>query len=362
MIPYLDLKKIHEPIMREIHQSIQSVVDNSWYILGQELEAFEEAYADYCGVQYCVGVGNGLDALHIILSAYGIGKGDEVIVPAHTFVATALAVSYSGATPILVDVCLDTYNINPDLIEEKITKRTKAIIAVHLYGRLANMDSINRIAKKYNLIVIEDAAQAHNAQKNNIKAGAFGDAAGFSFYPGKNLGAFGDAGAITTNDERIFKKAKALRNYGSDIKYHHLYQGFNSRMDEIQAAVLHVKLKYLEEWNLERRKIAEYYQRNINNDKIKLPSSTDKDNVWHIFPVLCEDRDGLQAYLRKQDIMSQIHYPIPVHLQDAYCELGYKKGAFPVAEQIACKELSLPLWCGMRQNEIEEVVSVVNAF
>lgn len=362
MIPYFDLNALHAPIRKELDQAMATTVERDWYILGQELEQFEKEYAAYCGTSYCLGVGNGLDALHIILNAYGIGAGDEVIVPADTFIATALAVSYCGAVPVFVDVCEDSYNLNPALLEEKITERTKAIMAVHLYGKLADVKAIRNIAKCYNLKVIEDAAQAHGAIIDGKRAGALGDAAGFSFYPGKNLGALGDAGAITTNDEELYEKAKALRNYGSNVKYHHIYRGYNSRMDELQAAVLRVKLKHLNNWSQERRKIAEYYVRNIDNDVIKLPRLSNMDNVWHVFPVLCNDRDGLQAYLKQHGIMTQIHYPISVHLQEAYRELGYKRGDFPVAENIADTELSLPLWCGMTDNEMKEVVQALNAF
>ncbi len=362
MIPYLDLKKLHIPIQGEIDQAINKVVMNNWFIMGEELEQFEKEYAASCGTKYCVGVGNGLEALHIILKAYGIGSGDEVIVPADTFIATALAVSYSGATPVFVDVCDDTYNIDPELIEARISHRTKAIIAVHLYGRLADMEAINRVAKRHGLIVIEDAAQAHNARLKEKKAGALGDAAGFSFYPGKNLGAMGDAGAITTNQEELYQKAKILRNYGSQEKYHHELQGFNSRLDEIQAAVLRVKLKYLDAWTEERQRIVEKYLTGIRNEKIRLPISAGEDNVWHIFPIFCKRREKLQEHLQKCGVMTQIHYPIPIHMQKAYQPLGYKMGDYPVAERIASQELSLPLWCGMTDAEVNEVVEAVNHF
>lgn len=360
MIPYLNLKKLHEPIIEEIGTAIQKVLNNGWYILGEELENFEREYASFCGTRYCLGVGNGLEALHIILKAYGIGEGDEVIIPANTFIATALAVSYCGAVPILVDVCEGTCNLNPALLEEKITDKTKAIIAVHLYGRLADIKSIRELAKQYNLKVIEDAAQSHGAMLGNEKAGALGEAAGFSFYPGKNLGALGDAGAITTNDKELYEKAQALRNYGSDEKYHHKYRGFNSRLDELQAAVLRVKLKYLDTWNQERRMIAEYYLENIKNNKIKLPIFSKEDNVWHIFPIFSEAREKIKDGLYKKGIVTQVHYPIPIHLQEAYQGLGYKRGDFPVAEHIANTELSLPIWCGMAEKEMEEVVQVLN--
>ncbi len=362
MIPYADFKRMHKGVKDEIHSAIDRVLDADWYILGKELEQFEQKYASYCGTQYCLGVGNGLDALHIILRAYGIGAGDEVIVPSDTFIATALAVSYCGAKPVFVDVCENSYNLNPVLLENKITENTKAVMVVHLYGRMADVESIRDIAKKYHLKVIEDAAQAHGAMIDKKRAGSLGDAAGFSFYPGKNLGAFGDAGAITTNDKELYEKAKIIRNYGSNVKYHHIYKGFNSRMDEMQAAVLKIKLKYLDEWTSERKRIAEYYKKNISNDKIQLPVEDDKDNVWHIFPVFCEERNKLQNYLADNGIMTQIHYPIPVHLQEAYRDLHYKKGDFPVAEKIADTELSLPIWYGMTTTEMEQVVQVLNRF
>lgn len=362
MIPYADFRKMHKRIKTEIESAISRVLEAEWYILGNELEQFEQEYASYCGTQYCLGVGNGLDALHIILRAYGIGVGDEVIVPSNTFIATALAVSYCGAVPVFIDVCENSCNLNSELLESKITEKTKAIMAVHLYGRMADIKKIKAIANQYHLKVIEDAAQAQGAVFNEGRAGSLGDAAGFSFYPGKNLGAFGDAGAITTNDNDLYEKMKALRNYGSNVKYHHIHKGFNSRMDEIQAAVLRVKLKYLNDWTQERRGIAEFYLKNIDNDKIKLPAASGTNNVWHVFPVFCEARDALQRYLHKKGIMTQIHYPIPVHLQEAYKELEYKKGDFPVAENIAATELSLPIWCGMTENEMKEVVQALNAF
>lgn len=353
---------MHQTIKGEMTKAVNRVMKSEWYILGQELAGFEKEYASYCGTKYCLGVGNGLDALHIILCAYCIGEGDEVIVPANTFIATALAVSYTGATPVFVDVDEKTYDIDPQQIEEKISEKTKAIIAVHLYGCLADMEKINKIAAKNNLYVIEDAAQAHGATIHGRKAGGFGMAAGFSFYPGKNLGAMGDAGAITTNDEQIYSKAKALRNYGSDEKYHHIYKGFNSRLDELQATILRVKLRYLDEWTEKRREIAEFYLKNINNNKLNLPVYAKNNSVWHIFPILCDYREDLQRYLQDKGIMTQIHYPIPVHLQQAYQDLGYRKGDFPVAEYLADTELSLPIWYGMTKEQMEEIVMALNQF
>jgi len=347
----------------ELQEAVNRVINSSQFILGDELEKFEEEYACFIGVKYCLGVGNGLDALHIILEAYGIGRGDEVIIPAHTFIATALAVSYAGAVPVFVDVCEDTCNMNIDLLEQKITGRTKAIIPVHMYGRLSEMEKVYQIAKKYNLFVIEDAAQAHNALSiDGKKAGSIGHAAGFSFYPGKNLGALGDAGAIMTNDIELYQKAKALRNYGSDKKYHHIYQGFNSRMDELQAAVLRVKIKYLDGWTSERQRIAGYYLDNMTNDFVKLPKNAGNENVWHIFPVFSKERDRFQKYLKQKGIMTQVHYPIPLYLQEGYKDLGYAKGDFPIADKIASTELSLPLWIGMTKEEMGQIVSAVNNF
>lgn len=361
MIAYSDLRLIHRQIRSELDEAYCRVMDRGWFIAGNELEKFEQEFASYCGTKYCIGVGNGLDALHIILRAYEIGEGDEVIVPANTFIATALAVSYAGALPVFVDCDRKTYNIDPALIEKRITKRTKAIIAVHLYGRVANMQSIQEIADKYGLKLIEDAAQAHGAEFNGKRVGSLGDAAGFSFYPGKNLGAFGDAGAITTNDSELAKRVYMLRSYGSCEKYHHEVQGYNSRLDELQAAFLRVKLRYLDGWTEARRKIAEYYLKNIDCKNVRLPyTDIKKSNVWHIFPIMVQNKENLQEYLSQKGIQTQNHYPIPVHLQKAYKELGYQKGMFPFAEEYAQKEVSLPLWVGMTQEEMQEVVSCVN--
>lgn len=362
MIPYLNLTKMHQSIQTEVSYAINEVLSSEWYIMGKQLELFETEYAQYVGTKYCLGVGNGLDALTIILRACDIGPGDEVILPANTFIATALAVSYAGATPVLVDADADNYNIDVNAIKSAITPKTKAIIAVHLYGRLAPMEQLSEIAKNNNLLLFEDAAQAHGAMKNGKKAGAFGKAAGFSFYPGKNLGALGDGGAITTDDESLYKKAKALRNYGSTEKYKHIYKGFNSRLDEMQAAILRVKLRHMDRWNEERRKIAYVYSTLIDNTKINLPNESDVDNVWHIYPTFCEERDALKKYLEEKKIMTQIHYPIPIHLQEAYVnELG-QMGDYPIAERLARNELSLPLWIGMEECDINKVIDAINEF
>lgn len=362
MIPYLEFGKMHQAIKEELTEAVNTVMKNEWYILGQELDLFEKEYAAFCGTKYCLGVGNGLDALHIILCAYGIGDGDEVIVPANTFIATALAVSYAGATPVFVDVDEASCNMDPGLLEDRITEKTKAVIPVHLYGRIADMEEINRIARKHHLYVIEDVAQAHGALFQDRQAGSLGDAAGFSFYPAKNLGALGDGGAITTDDGELYEKARALRNYGSNEKYYHIYQGFNSRLDEMQAAILRVKLRHLGEWTLKRREIAAFYLSHIENEKIKLPLSAGRDHVWHVFPVFCEHRDELQSYLQNKGIMTQIHYPVPVHLQQAYQNLGYQRGDCPVAERLADTELSLPVWYGITDGQLEGIVRALNEF
>ncbi|MCM1537624.1 MAG: DegT/DnrJ/EryC1/StrS family aminotransferase [bacterium] len=361
MIPYSDLLPIHNQIRKELDEAYRRVMDSGWFITGKELAQFEHEFAAYCGTKYCIGVGNGLDALHLILRAYGIGTGDEVIVPANTFIATALAVSYAGATPVFVDCDENTYNMNPTLVEDKITARTKAVIAVHLYGRAADMRALREIADRYGLKLIEDAAQAHGAQLDGKRAGSLGDAAGFSFYPGKNLGALGDGGAITTSDKELAERIYTLRNYGSREKYHHERQGFNSRLDELQAAFLRVKLKHLDEWIEKRRQIAAYYLRTLDSDKMKLPyTEMEQSNVWHIFPVMVKDKKAVQDCLRRHDIQTLNHYPIPVPMQKAYRELGYVQGAFRIAERYAEQEVSLPLWVGMSFEEMEQVVSWVN--
>lgn len=364
-IPYLELSKIHKPMQQELDEAYRAVTANEWYIQGEYCERFEQEFAAYCGVRECIGVGNGLDALRLILMGMGIGAGDEVIVPAHTFIATVLAVSYVGATPILVDVNPNTYLVDVDKIENHITERTKAVIAVHLYGRLCDMDAVCRAAKKHGLYVIEDAAQAHGAKAEGKKAGAFGDAAGFSFYPGKNLGALGDGGAVTTDNGELAKKIRAIANYGSFKRYHHIYQGCNSRLDELQAAFLLKKLPYLQGWNQERRRIAQKYLSEIKNDKIVMPKISHRspeEHVFHVFPALCRDRDELQAYLISKGIGTNIHYPIPIPKQGAYKAQGWDMAEFAVTEKICAQELSLPLYPGMSDAEITYVIDNVNAF
>ena len=360
-IPFVSFKPMEKELDVDLRQAFERVYASSWYIAGKEDEAFEMSFAEYCSVKYCIGTGNGLDALMLSLKALGVGKGDEVIVPSNTFIATALAVTYTGATPIFVEPHIDTFNINPDKIEEKITERTRAIMPVHLYGQPADMDPIMQIAGENNLQVIEDCAQAHGAIYKGKIVGSFGDAAGFSFYPGKNLGALGDAGAAITNREDLAEKIRALGNYGSDYKYHHIYQGNNSRLDEIQAAFLSVKLAHLNRMNAERRKIADQYLKGINNPDIILPTVIDEvEPVWHIFGIRCSRRDELVDYLFEKGIGTNKHYPIPIHLQECYRDLKWGKGDFPIAEEISETQLSLPLFYGMTEQQIKYVIETIN--
>lgn len=362
-IPFVSFKPLEKELDTELRAAFERVYTNSWYIGGKEDQNFELEFAKYCDCNYCVGTGNGLDALMLPLKALGIGAGDEVIVPANTYIATALAVSYCGATPVLVDASLTDYNIDADLIEKKITEKTKAIMPVHLYGHPCDMDCIMELAKKYNLYVIEDCAQAHGALYKDKKVGSFGIAAGFSFYPGKNLGALGDAGATVTDDEEIATKVRALGNYGSDYKYHHVYMGNNSRLDELQAAFLTAKLPILEKVNNERRRIANRYLAEIHNEHLILPKISDKVlPVWHIFAIRCKARHQLENYLEDKGIGYNKHYPIPIHLQDCYKDMGYKKGDFPVAEEIAETEISIPMFYGMKEEEIDYVIKALNNF
>lgn len=362
-IPFVSFAPMQKEIRKEVLNKFEEMYDKAYYIQGDEYENFERSFANYIGTKFAVGVGNGLDALMLILRAMNIGEGDEVIVPSNTFIATALAATYVGATPVFVEPILEEYNINPDLIEEKITSKTKAIIAVHLYGQCADMDRINEIAKKHNLKVIEDAAQAHGALYKGKKAGSLGDAAGFSMYPGKNLGALGDGGMVTTNDEELAKKIAALACYGSDYKYHHIYKGVNSRLDEIQCGFLNIKLNHLDKWNADRNRIAKMYLEGINNPKVILPS-INKNNyhVWHIFAIRSEHRDELEKYLNEKGIGTNKHYPTPMHMQGAYKDLNIKEGALPLAEKISRTELSLPMYYGMTDDEVQYIIDAINNF
>ena len=362
-IPFVSFRPMEKELNDDLRSAFERVFTRSWYIEGVENETFEKAFAEYCGTQYCIGVGNGLDALMLSLKALGIGEGDEVIVPSNTYIATALAVTYVGAKPVFVEPKLSTFNIDPELIETAITEKTKAIMPVHLYGQACDMDPIIAIAKQYGLKVVEDCAQAHGATYKGKKVGTFGDAAGFSFYPGKNLGALGDAGAVATNNKEVAEKVRALGNYGSDYKYHHIYKGNNSRLDELQAAFLSAKLPHLERMNVERRRIADRYLTEIKNPKVALPTvEKDMVPVWHIFGIRCQERDALEKHLNDAGIGTNKHYPIPMHLQECYKDLGFVKGEFPIAEEISSTELSIPMFYGMTDEEICYVIEIVNEF
>lgn len=361
MIPFLDLKAINARYKDEIKARIDGVLDSGWYLLGEQNKKFESNFAAYCGARYCIGCANGLDALRLIIKAYGFGKGDEIIAPANTYIASILAITDNGCSPVLVEPDLDTYNINPDLIEAKITDKTKAILVVHLYGQAVKMDKIWALAKKYNLKIIEDSAQAHGAYYNDKRVGSLGDASGFSFYPGKNLGALGDGGAVTTNDEELAQKIRALANYGSHKKYENIYQGLNSRLDEIQAAVLDVKLKYLDSDNAKRKEIAQYYLQNIKNPLISLPQTySENSHVWHLFVVRVKDRARFQNYLNDNGIQTIIHYPIPPHKQECYKELNHL--SFKITEQIHSEIISIPISPVMSDSQIQKVVEVINSY
>ena len=361
MIKFLDLEKINNRFRSEIDRRISSVLDRGWYLQGSENEKFCKNFANYCGTEYCVGVANGLDALTLIIKAYGFGSGDEIIVPSNTYIATILSISANGCTPVLVEPSISTYNIDPDKIEAAITSKTKAIMVVHLYGLAVDMEKVWALAKKYNLKVFEDCAQAHGAFYQGKRVGNLSDAAAFSFYPGKNLGALGDAGAVVTNEEIIYTKIKALANYGSDKKYHNLYKGVNSRMDEIQAAVLDVKLKYLDNDNKRRREIADYYLSNIKNPQIILPQIKNNEaTVWHVFAVRTPERDRFQQYLTDNGIQTLIHYPTPPHQQPAYSEWNSKH--YPISEEIHSTIISLPISPVMTDEEIQQIVETVNAY
>ncbi|NME83741.1 DegT/DnrJ/EryC1/StrS family aminotransferase [Clostridium sp. SM-530-WT-3G] len=362
-IPFVSFLPLEHELDKELRAAFERVYTRSWYIEGVEDEYFEKEFANYCTVKNCVGVGNGLDALMLALKAIGIGQGDEVIVPSNTYIATALAVTYVGAKPIFVEPDINTFNLDPNKIESSISQKTKAIIPVHLYGQPCDMTSIMEIANKYNLFVVEDCAQAHGATFMGKRVGSFGDVSGFSFYPGKNLGALGDAGAVISDDENIITKVRALGNYGSDYKYHHIYQGNNSRLDEMQAAFLSAKLIHLDKINEERRRIAQIYLNEIKNPKIILPYILEDTNpVWHIFSIRCKERDKLEEYLKNKDIMTNKHYPIPIHLQECYKNLGFKKGDYPIAEEISATQLSLPIYYGMSNDEIYYVINAINDF
>ncbi len=344
MIPFLDLKASYTELKSEIDGAVARVLDSGWYIGGVEVDGFESDYADYCGAAHCVGVANGLDALYLALRAMEVGPGDEVIVPSNTYIATWLAVSHCGATPVPVEPDGRTCNIDPALIEAAITSRTKVILPVHLYGQPADMDPILALARKHGLLVLEDGAQAHGARYKGRRLGAHGDAVAWSFYPGKNLGAMGDGGAVTTHDERIADRIRVLRNYGSRVKYVNEVQGYNSRLDPIQAAILRVKLAHLDDWNARRGAIARLYQDGLAATGLTLPHVPEwADPVWHLYVVRHRERDALQHLLTQAGVATMIHYPIPPHLQSAYASLGFGRGSFPVSEALHDQVLSLPI-------------------
>lgn len=358
-IPFLDFSAMHEPIKTDLNDSLKNIIETNSYIAGNNLEKFEKEFADYCNSKFCAGVGNGLDAIHLLLKAYGIKSGDEVLVPSHTFIATWLAVSHCGAKPVSVDININDYNIDEQKIESKITKNTKAIIVVHLYGRPAAMDEINELANKYNLIIIEDAAQAHGAIYKKKITGSLGNAAAFSFYPGKNLGALGDGGAIVTNDEKIYNYVKEFRNYGSKVKYIHDKIGFNSRLDEIQAAFLSIKLKNIDSWNKQRSEIASSYIEKLSNVSfLKLPIITeDRSSSWHLFVIRLKKRDQLQKYLKERGVQTLIHYPVPPEKQKCY----YKKNK-DIADLISKEILSLPIYPGLSESNINYISNCIREF
>lgn len=361
MIKFLDLYKINERYRKKINDRIKQVIDSSQYLQYKQNELFEKHFAQYCGSKHCICCGSGLDALNLTIRGYGFSYDDEIIVPSNTFIATILAISQNGCRPILVEPDISTYNINPDLIEEKITKKTKAIIVVHLYGQAVQMEKIWDIAKKYNLKIIEDCAQAHGCQYKREKVGNLADAGTFSFYPSKNLGCMSDGGCVTTDDDSLAYKIRAIANYGSDYKYHHIFKGINSKLDEIQAGILDVKLSFLDKDNLRRREIANYYIKNIQNKNIILPKTYDeKSHVWHVFVIRTKTRDFLKKYLEDNGIQTNIHYPIPPHKQLAYKE--FENLNLPITEQIHKEVLSLPISPVMSNIEIEKVVETLNAW
>jgi len=363
-IPFLNFAFMHSAIKTEMTDAFEQVYDGYWYIMGKQLTSFEEAYAQFNDVRNAVGVSNGLDALHLSLKALGISEGDEIIVPSNTYIATVLAASYLKATPVFVEPDEFTYNINPANIEAAITSKTKAIIPVHLYGQACQMDEIMAIAKSNNLYVVEDNAQSHGATYKGKMTGGWGDANGTSFYPGKNLGALGDGGAVTTNNDDIAQQIKILRNYGSHVKYENEVIGFNMRLDELQAGFLNVKLKYLMDWTAKRQQIAQWYNEALEDiSEISIPYvHPDATHVYHLYVICTSYRNSLQDYLTKKGIGTLIHYPIPPHLQKAYSHLGKKKGEFPIAEKIADTCLSLPLWPGMQISDVERVSDTIRNY
>lgn len=364
MIPFVDLKIQYRSIQDEIKAGINAVLEQTNFILGEPVAGFEKEFAKFCDSDYCIGVASGTDALHLALRALNIGEGDEVITAANTFVATVLAISYVGAKPVLVDIDPETYNIDLDKINEKITSRTKAIIPVHLYGRPVDMKRLIKIASNFNLKIIEDACQAHGATLNERKIGSYGIAGCFSFYPGKNLGAYGDGGAIITSDGKIYEKLKMMRNYGSPLKYHHDFIGYNSRLDTLQAAILSVKLKYLEGWNNKRFTNAKLYNEKLSETgDLALPNLNNTDShVFHLYVVRTKKRDELLKYLNENGIQAGIHYPIPIYSLAAYSHLGLSKKDFPVTEQYSKEIISLPMFPELTEEQIDTITGLIKKF
>ncbi|MEO7013308.1 MAG: DegT/DnrJ/EryC1/StrS family aminotransferase [Dokdonella sp.] len=361
-IPFLDLGAAYAELQERVDEAGARVLASGRFVLGEEVEAFESEFARYCGTRHCIGVANGLDALNLILRAYSIGAGDEVIVPSNTFIATWLAVTYAGARPVPVEPVPGSYNLDANRIEAAITPRTRAVIAVHLYGQCADMTAIAEVCRRHSLRLIEDAAQAHGASWNTKRAGALGDAAGFSFYPGKNLGAFGDGGAVTTSDSELADRVRMLGNYGSAVKYEHRYAGFNSRLDEMQAAFLRVKLRVLDVWNERRRRVAVRYGEHLPADVLQLPQVCGNGNpVWHLFVVRTANRSRFQQFLADRGVQTLIHYPTPPHLQGAYSFMGCREGDFPIAEGMHREVLSLPIGPHLTLEQIDTVIDACKA-
>ena len=352
MVPFFDLRAQYNQIKDEVNAAVMAVIDSCQFILGDEVKAFEEEFAAYCKSEHCVALNSGTSALHMALLALEVGPGDEVITVSSTFIATIAAIRYAGATPIFVDVNKATWTMDESLIEAAITEKTRAIIPVHLHGRVANMEAIHKIAKKHSLMIIEDAAQAHGAEQNGMRAGSFGNIGCFSFYPGKNLGAYGEGGAVVTNDAALARKLRVLRDWGQEKRYYHSTQGFNARMDTIQGAVLRVKLRYLDSWTEARRAHAEEYDKLLSDIDCVTPVPTVDRHVYHIYSILVDERERVQRELGCDGIGTNIHYPIPVHLQEAHNDLGYKKGDLPVSENLGEKFLSIPMFAELNENQI----------
>lgn len=362
-IPCLDLKAQHKQIKKEIFEAFEKVYENTAFSGGPFVEEFEKNFATFCGTKYAIGVNNGTVALHLAMLALGIGEGDEVIVPANTFIATAWGVTHAGAIPVFVDCTSDTWQIAPKKIEEKISSKTKAIIGVHLYGQPFDIDAVSAIAKKHKLFLIEDAAQAQGSGYKGVKVGGFGEMACFSFYPGKNLGACGEAGGITTNNENYYKHLQSLRNHGSAVRYYHDEVGYNARMGGLEGASLNVKLKYLDGWNDRRKQIARQYHSGIKSKKIKMQAQPEwADSIYHLFVVTADNRDNFIKHLNENEIMPALHYPVPCHLQKAYAHLKYKAGDCPNAEHLAAHCVSLPMYAELSNEEVSKVVQVVNKY